>query len=250
MLPGSATLYSADLVRSLIPRGFQAIVSNIHISAYIRTCSSRLQLGPGITPPVNISEMTNTQRETVSVATGASFKEGTTVAPCHSYEYPDSPKSEKDTTKVSSSSISSHRRSHASRSAVIPANCVRLDVLLLSGHRKFFDFTPSTSVNSVRETIFSQWPPDWPSRPASISAIRILHLGYILDDKAVLSTTSSSGGARSSCEVSTSGTMTLGRSNVVHLLIRQDLPDDHGDDESLKKRDTSEDTGCCNCVIC
>lgn len=46
----------------------------------------------------------------------------------------------------------------AQRSAAVPSTMVRLDVLLVSGQRKFFDLPPTASVKSVRETIYSDWP--------------------------------------------------------------------------------------------
>lgn len=149
------------------------------------------------------------------------------------------------------SQISTAASSNTKRSAPIPSDVIRLDVLLTSGQRKFFDFAPTTSIYDVRETIFRDWPEDWPPRPASSSAIRILHLGHILDEKAVLSGSSTPGAATAA------GSMPVGRSTVVHLLVRQSptKKGQNGEDEPLKKKrrgtggDDGQGAGCCNCAI-
>lgn len=60
---------------------------------------------------------------------------------------------------------------------------------------------------------------DWPPRPMSSAAMRILHLGHILDDKTVLCSAKAD-------EQSIPGAMVPGRSSVVHLLIRQEQAKD------------------------
>ncbi|UZJ54360.1 hypothetical protein CBS101457_003680 [Exobasidium rhododendri] len=133
-----------------------------------------------------------------------------------------------------------------SRSAnTVPSDKVRLDVLLISGQRKFFDFDAQKTAKEVRETIWEDWPQDWPPRPMNPSAIRLLHLGHILEDKFVLSPGS---GEQSASAPPTLRGMPLGKGTVVHLLLRQARTKEDGDEDSLKKATAT--SGCCNCIIC
>ena len=58
----------------------------------------------------------------------------------------------------SSGSKASGSKLSSQTGRVAPSDCVRLDVLLITGQRKFFDFAPQTSVKEVREVIWSDWP--------------------------------------------------------------------------------------------
>ncbi|PWN43724.1 hypothetical protein IE81DRAFT_346324 [Ceraceosorus guamensis] len=128
------------------------------------------------------------------------------------------------------------------RSALIAKDKVRIDALLTSGQRHLFDFEPSTLVSEARDQIWNEWPADFPLRPAEPSALRMLHLGHILDDRAPLSGDSPAAGGRPA-----TGGMPLGKVTVVHILIRQPVKDSNADDESLKKDDVQAG---CRCVIC
>lgn len=64
-------------------------------------------------------------------------------------------------------------RPSTSTTAGVPRDAVRLDLLLIGGQRHLFDFTPTTTVKEVRETVFDEWPSGecsvacrcWASRP-------------------------------------------------------------------------------------
>lgn len=52
-----------------------------------------------------------------------------------------------------------HTKSNSTFSqAGIPSDKIRLDVLLISGQRRFFLVDPSDSVKAVREKIWQDWP--------------------------------------------------------------------------------------------
>lgn len=71
---------------------------------------------------------------------------------------------------------------------------------------------------------------DWPPRPISSTAIRILHLGHILEDKFVLSPKELTSGT------SMLRAMPVGKSTVVHLLLSQAPSKADGDGESRPVR--------------
>ncbi|CAO1614420.1 unnamed protein product [Sympodiomycopsis kandeliae] len=80
---------------------------------------------------------------------------------------------------MSSSSVSQGKR-------VIPSDKIRLDILLTTGQRAFYDFHESECVADVKQKIWHNWPSDWPPRPPQQSSLRLLHLGLFLDDSAPL----------------------------------------------------------------
>lgn len=140
----------------------------------------------------------------------------------------------------------------STRNRQVGQNKVRLDILLLDGQRRFFVFDADSSVKSVREYIFAEWPQDWPPRPMSSSNMRLLYLGHVLDDKASLC----SNVGTKTVERITTGAMQPGQSYVVHLLIKmeptKDAKDDDGASAHLKKGsgDLDDVAGGCCCVIC
>lgn len=108
------------------------------------------------------------------------------------------------------------------------------------------------------------WPTDWPLRPPHASSLRILHMGHFLDDRAPLAGDGPAAGGGPAA-----GPMPLGRTTVVHVLIKPVKTESiRGDgeqarsnsqagthltlarspDESLKKKEEVPQ-GCC-CVIC
>jgi hypothetical protein len=52
-----------------------------------------------------------------------------------------------------------HKKTNSAFSqAGIPSDKVRLDVLLISGQRRFFLVDPANTVKAVREKIWDEWP--------------------------------------------------------------------------------------------
>lgn len=45
----------------------------------------------------------------------------------------------------------------------VASDKVRLDVLLITGQRKYFDFDPQSNVKEVRESLWQNWPQGEPS---------------------------------------------------------------------------------------
>ncbi|PWN31749.1 uncharacterized protein FA14DRAFT_162652 [Meira miltonrushii] len=178
------------------------------------------------------------------------------VASSHDASGPSSPvNTQSPTTLQSTIKSQQHRKSNSAFSqAGIPSDKIRLDVLLISGQRRFFLVDPANTVKAVREKVWDEWPQDWPPKPTSLNSMRILHLGHILDDKVILCPPTTSG--KSNQQTLSPGAMTPGKSTVVHLLIRQEPQKSSKEDDSpkdkLKKSSEAEEdsqSGCCGCVI-
>ncbi|PWN49327.1 hypothetical protein IE53DRAFT_363240 [Violaceomyces palustris] len=115
---------------------------------------------------------------------------------------------------------------------------IRLETLLVGGQRKAWDFDPESDINLVKQTIWSEWPQDWPQpKPASEKHLRILHLGHILDDPKM--------------KLASRG-MKPGHITVVHIITRATAPGEVGEKkpESELKKVEEEETPGCRCVIC
>lgn len=104
---------------------------------------------------------------------------------------------------------------------------IRLDILLATGQRKCFDFRHDTKVEEVREEIWKTWPEEWPSRPSSSSALRLLHLGHILPDTTILGPAPADAPPQTVKESKKSSSVSPqyrgllpGRTTVVHLLVK------------------------------
>jgi hypothetical protein len=104
---------------------------------------------------------------------------------------------------------------------------IRLDILLATSQRKCFDFRHDTKVEEVREEIWKTWPEEWPSRPPTSSALRLLHLGHILPDTTILGPAPADAPPQTVKESKKSSSaspqyrgLLPGRTTVVHLLVK------------------------------
>lgn len=66
--------------------------------------------------------------------------------------------SNKASTEISVPTAGNSVQPASRKSITIPKDKVRLDVLLVTGQRHFFDFEPNASAKAVREHIWSNWP--------------------------------------------------------------------------------------------
>ncbi|KAK0311213.1 hypothetical protein LTR01_003208 [Friedmanniomyces endolithicus] len=98
----------------------------------------------------------------------------------------------------------------------------------------------------LKELIWTDWRKEWEPRPASPSAIRLITMGKMVDDKKTLN-------GRSNPNYS----FGMDRTNVVHMTVK---PADFGEDEetagkhgakggSIRTRDGGESGAGCRCVI-
>ena len=82
------------------------------------------------------------------------------VASSHDISGPSSPVNAQTPSTIQSTITSQqHKKSNSTFSqAGIPSDKIRLDVLLISGQRRFFFVDPSNTVKAVREKIWEEWP--------------------------------------------------------------------------------------------
>lgn len=82
------------------------------------------------------------------------------VASSHDASGPSSPvNTQSSATNPSSIKSQQHKKTNSTFSqAGIPSDKIRLDVLLISGQRRFFFVDPANTVKAVREKIWEEWP--------------------------------------------------------------------------------------------
>jgi len=80
-----------------------------------------------------------------------------------------------------------------------------IEILLLSGARKRFSFTTSSTVSEILAFVYKEWPESWEEKkPERLDQLRLLHRGRFLPESSTLS----------SCGVE------AGQVTVMHLNIR------------------------------
>ncbi|KAF6040451.1 UBL3 [Bugula neritina] len=112
----------------------------------------------------------------------------------------------------------------------IPADKINLKLILVSGrtHENLFSLTDSASV--VTQYIYDNWPEDWAeeNKPET-NILRLIYQGRFLHGNVTLAALK----------------LTPGRTTVMHLVSRENLPEPSNKDQL--KKDKSGEAGCANC---
>ncbi|KAF9325651.1 hypothetical protein BG006_010864 [Podila minutissima] len=89
---------------------------------------------------------------------------------------------------------------------------ISLTLLLVSGSRATFTFSPTETIESVKAKVLGAWPKEWAEeRPASPQSLKILYLGKFLADTSTLE----------------SNKIQPGTTTIVHLTIKAPEQDVH-----------------------
>ncbi|KAJ7062942.1 hypothetical protein C8F01DRAFT_1251736 [Mycena amicta] len=108
-----------------------------------------------------------------------------------------------------------------------------LTFLLASGSRCTRCYDPQTTGKTVKDSLWTEWPSDWPdTRPPTSSYLRVLHLGRVLRDEETLSKHGFPSHTHPPSEEASSAP------TIVHLAI------------SAAPRGTSDAVCGCQCIIC
>ncbi|CAL1277218.1 unnamed protein product [Larinioides sclopetarius] len=116
----------------------------------------------------------------------------------------------------------------------IPSDKINLRLILVSGKTKEFLFSPSDSAADIAQHVFDNWPIEWSAEAVSKAEIlRLIYQGRFLHGNVTL-------GALQ---------LPLGRTTVMHLIPRENLPEPNSQDQRHKSKERS--SGCCSstCTI-
>ncbi|XP_055389502.1 ubiquitin-like protein 3 [Condylostylus longicornis] len=115
----------------------------------------------------------------------------------------------------------------------IPSDKINLRLILVSGKTKEFLFSPSDSAGDIAQTVFENWPDDWESELVSKAEIlRLIYQGRFLHCNVTL-------GALG---------LPLGKTTVMHLVPRDNLPEPNSQDQRQKSKGGS--SRCCSTACC
>jgi len=115
----------------------------------------------------------------------------------------------------------------------IPADKINLRLILVSGKTKEYLFSPSDSAGDIAQIVFDSWPDDWESEAVpKAETLRLIYQGRFLH-----------------CNV-TLGALGLatGKTTVMHLVPRDNLPEPHSQDQRQKNKGSS--SRCCSGSCC
>lgn len=112
-------------------------------------------------------------------------------------------------------------------------NCVNLRLILVSGKTKEFAFSPNDSAAEIAQHVFDHWPQEWTEEAVSKAEIlRLIYQGRFLHGNVTL-------GALQ---------LPLGKTTVMHLVPRENLPEPNSQDQRQKSKERS--SGCCSTSCC
>ncbi|XP_034655936.1 uncharacterized protein LOC117893406 isoform X5 [Drosophila subobscura] len=115
----------------------------------------------------------------------------------------------------------------------IPSDKINLRLILVSGKTKEFIFNPSDSAGDIAQTVFDNWPADWKREAVSKAEIlRLIYQGRFLHCNVTL-------GALG---------LPLGKTTVMHLVPRDNLPEPNSQDQRQKSKGGS--ASCCSTTCC
>ncbi|XP_037937030.1 uncharacterized serine-rich protein C215.13 [Teleopsis dalmanni] len=118
-------------------------------------------------------------------------------------------------------------------SRTIPSDKINLRLILVSGKTKEFLFNPSDSAGDIAQTVFLNWPEDWEREAVSKAEIlRLIYQGRFLHCNVTL-------GALG---------LPLGKTTVMHLVPRDNLPEPNSQDQRQKSKGGS--SRCCSTTCC
>uniref|UniRef100_A0AC34REM0 UBL3-like ubiquitin domain-containing protein n=1 Tax=Panagrolaimus sp. JU765 TaxID=591449 RepID=A0AC34REM0_9BILA len=114
---------------------------------------------------------------------------------------------------------------------IIENDKITLKLIPASARTHEFQFAPSTSAAEVCQHVFDNWPTEWEDdRVAVASLLKLIYHGRFLHGSVTLNALS----------------LPVGKTTVMHLVTRENLPEPNGSD-SIKKAKRSS---CCRCNIC
>lgn len=115
----------------------------------------------------------------------------------------------------------------------IPADKINLRLILVSGKTKEFLFSPSVSAGDIAQTVFDQWPEDWAAEAVpKAEVLRLIYQGRFLH-----------------CNVTLGAlVLPLGKTTVMHLVPRDNLPEPNSQDQRQKSKSGSR--RCCAAACC
>uniref|UniRef100_A0A023GH55 Ubiquitin-like protein n=5 Tax=Amblyomma TaxID=6942 RepID=A0A023GH55_AMBTT len=114
-------------------------------------------------------------------------------------------------------------------SSRIPSDKVNLRLILVSGKTKEFAFSPNDSAAEIAQHVFDNWPQEWSEEAVSKAEIlRLIYQGRFLHGNVTL-------GALQ---------LPLGKTTVMHLVPRENLPEPNSQDQRQKSKERS--SGCCS----
>ncbi|XP_034118004.1 putative uncharacterized protein DDB_G0281251 [Drosophila albomicans] len=115
----------------------------------------------------------------------------------------------------------------------IPSDKINLRLILVSGKTKEFLFNPSDSAGDIAQTVFENWPTDWSQEAVTKAEIlRLIYQGRFLHCNVTL-------GALG---------LPLGKTTVMHLVPRDNLPEPNSQDQRQKSKGGSG--RCCSTSCC
>ncbi|XP_054156339.1 ubiquitin-like protein 3 [Oppia nitens] len=115
----------------------------------------------------------------------------------------------------------------------IPADKINLRLILPafgeSGKAKEFLFSPNDSAADIAQYVFDHWPDEWANESVSRAEIlRLIFQGRFLHGNVTLAALQ----------------LPLGKTSVMHLVPRENLPEPNSHDQRQKSKDRS--SGCCS----
>lgn len=115
----------------------------------------------------------------------------------------------------------------------IPADKINLRLILVSGKTKEFLFSQTDSAGDIALTVFENWPDDWEAEAvAKAEILRLIYQGRFLHCNVTL-------GALG---------LPLGKTTVMHLVPRDNLPEPNSQDQRQKSKGGS--SRCCSTSCC
>jgi hypothetical protein len=115
----------------------------------------------------------------------------------------------------------------------IPSDKINLRLILPafgeSGKAKEFLFSPNDSAADIAQYVFDHWPDEWSDEAVSRAEIlRLIFQGRFLHGNVTLAALQ----------------LPLGKTSVMHLVPRENLPEPNSQDQRQKSKDRS--SGCCS----
>jgi hypothetical protein len=115
----------------------------------------------------------------------------------------------------------------------IPSDKINLRLILPaygeSGKAKEFLFSPNDSAADIAQYVFDHWPEEWMNESVSRAEIlRLIFQGRFLHGNVTLAALQ----------------LPLGKTSVMHLVPRENLPEPNSQDQRQKSKERS--SGCCS----
>ncbi|CAA9997667.1 unnamed protein product [Nesidiocoris tenuis] len=110
---------------------------------------------------------------------------------------------------------------------------INLRLILVSGKTEEFLFSPNDSAGEIAQFVFDNWPEDWAEEAvAKAEILRLIYQGRFLHSNVTL-------GALG---------LPFGRTTVMHLVPRENLPEPNSQDQRQKSKGGG--SSCCSASCC